>query len=241
LFYLTITTCRCINPNKLKKAKLFIALLFAFSALFHFAKAQPRDSFPFADEIRTFKLKDSLNQPPKGGLVFIGSSSIRKWDDFEQRFPNPKLIRRGVGGSTLAELVDYYMPYILFPYAPSKIFIYEGENDIASGATSAQLMANYKKLVGMIRAKLPDAELYLLSIKYSPSRAKFSNSVRKTNQMLRAYIKGKKKVHYINVTDALLIADGKSDPSLFLSDMLHLNSKGYDRWDKVLRPYFMEQ
>jgi len=227
--------------SPIKSLSIFAFAIFAFNFLCNPAKAQPRDSFPFANEIRAFLAKDSLNRPPKGGLVFIGSSSIRKWDDFEQRFPNPKLIRRGVGGSTLAELVDYYTPYILFPYAPGKIFIYEGENDIASGATPLQLMANYKKLADMIRAKLPDAELYLLSIKYSPSRAKFSNSVRKTNQMLRAYIKGQKKVHYINVTNALLIADGKSDPSLFEKDMLHLNTKGYDRWDKVLRPYFMEE
>lgn len=214
------------------------AILSALSALYNPANAQQKNAFPFADEIKAFKLKDSLNAPPKDGILFIGSSTVRKWDDFEQRFPNPKLIRRGVGGSTLAMLVDYYTPYIIFPYQPSKIFIYEGENDIATGATANQLMVNYKKLAAIIFNKLPKAQLYFLSVKYSPSRAKFNRVVTQTNQMLTAYIKGKKNIHFINITDVLLISKENSDPSLFENDMLHLNSNGYNRWDKVLRPYF---
>jgi lysophospholipase L1-like esterase len=221
-----------------KKFLQFPPLLLAVFVLISPVKAQQKNAFPFADEIRAFHVKDSVNAPPKGGIVFIGSSSIRKWDDFETRFPNPKLIRRGVGGSTLAQLVDYYTPYLLFNYAPSKIFVYEGENDIAFGAKAEQLMENYKKLVNMIKAKLPKAQLYLLSIKYSPSRAHFNPVVTQTNQMLVAYIKTQKGVHLINVTDALLLSPTKSNPAFFLTDMLHLNSKGYDRWDKVLRPYF---
>ncbi len=219
----------------MKHFKLFVILLFISIA----ANAQQK-AIPFADELQTFHTKDSLNTPPKGGSLFIGSSSVRKWDDFEQRFPNPKLIRRGIGGSTLSQYVKYYAPYVIFPYEPSKIFIYVGENDIAIGASAEQLIANYQKLAKLIKTQLPEAQLYFLSVKYSPSRAKYTDVVTKTNQLLLAYTQTSKRLHYINVTDVLLTA-GKSDPSLFQSDMLHLNSKGYDRWDKVLRPYFMEQ
>jgi len=72
--------------------------------------------FPFADEIRAFKKQDSLHFPAKNGILFIGSSSIRKWTDLESRFSDKPIIRRGVGGSELWQLVDYYTPYILFPY-----------------------------------------------------------------------------------------------------------------------------
>ncbi len=222
----------------MKKILLFPPLLFSLLLFICPVKAQQSQAMPFADEIKAIHIKDSVNAPPKNGIVFIGSSSVRKWDDFETRFPNPKLIRRGIGGSTLAQLVNFYTPYVLFNYEPAKVFVYEGENDIAFGDKADKLMENYKKLVEMIKAKLPETQIYLLSVKYSPSRAKFSPVVTQTNKLLKAYIKTQKNVHFVNVTDCLLISPGNSDPSLFLTDMLHLNSKGYDRWDKVLRPYF---
>jgi hypothetical protein len=75
--------------------------------------------------------------PAKNGILFIGSSSIRKWTDLEQRFSEKPIIRRGVGGCTIEQLVDYYTPYIMYPYHPRKIFIYAGENDIAEGKSGA--------------------------------------------------------------------------------------------------------
>ncbi|OCX52805.1 hypothetical protein BEL04_00270 [Mucilaginibacter sp. PPCGB 2223] len=225
----------------LKNRRLILfafAIIFILNSLYNFASAQQK-AMPFAEELKAFHVKDSLNAPPKDGYVFIGSSSVRKWSDFETRFPNPKLIRRGIGGSTLAQFVDYYLPYVVFPYRPAKVFVYVGENDIAAGATAGKLMENYKKLTAMIKAKLPRTQIYFLSVKYSPSRAKFSAVVRQTNILLKAFTKTQKNLHYINIADCLLISDEHSDPSLFEADMLHLNSKGYDRWDKVLRPYFM--
>ncbi|WP_448697871.1 GDSL-type esterase/lipase family protein [Mucilaginibacter sp. AW1-3] len=228
-----------ISPKTLKYFLQFPPLLFLFIALNNPVHAQQKP-VPFASELKAFHIKDSLNMPPKDGYVFIGSSSVRKWDDFETRFPNPKLIRRGIGGSTLAQFVDYYMPYVVFPYEPAKLFVYVGENDIAFGATAEQLMANYKKLTELVKARSPKTVIYLMSVKYSPSRAKFSPVVKQTNTLLKAYVEQHKELHYVNVTDCLLVSDEHSDPSLFLSDMLHLNSKGYDRWAQVLRPYFME-
>src|ERR1700742_2181997 len=126
---------------------LFIGMAFA-------TQVQAQKGFPFDNEIRVFKHQDSLNFPKPNGILFIGSSSIRKWTDLEQRFPNEPIVRRGVGGSELSQLVKYYTPYILFPYHPRKIFIYDGENDIAFGKTADSVFANFKTLWSMIRAKL---------------------------------------------------------------------------------------
>jgi len=223
-----------------KPVLLACAIAFIFNSLYNSANAQQKP-MPFAAEIQAFHIKDSLNAPPKDGYVFIGSSSVRKWTDFETRFPNPKLIRRGIGGSTLAEYVDYYLPYVVYPYKPAKVFVYVGENDIAFGENAEQLLENYKKLTNLIETHLPKTKIYYLSVKYSPSRAKFSPVVTRINTLLRAFVKQHKELHFINVTDCLLLNDTNSDPSLFEMDMLHLNTKGYDRWDKVLRPYFMEK
>src|ERR1700748_2366385 len=148
------------------RTKLVFLLLFLAFTTPVFAQ----HGFPFENKKRDFKHQDSLNFPKPNGILFIGSSSIRKWTDLEQRFADKPIIRRGVGGCELSQLVKYYTPYILFPYHPRKIFIYAGENDIAAGESPDSVLANVKTLWTMIAANLPDAKIYFLSIKPAPSR-----------------------------------------------------------------------
>src|ERR1700743_2360680 len=150
---------------KLRLALLIIAFTFV-------AKVFAQTGFPFDNEIRDFKHQDSLSFPKPNGILFIGSSSIRKWTDLEQRFAGKPIIRRGVGGCELSQLVKYYTPYVLFPYHPRKIFIYAGENDIEAGETADSVFANFKTLWTMVRQQLPDTKVYFMSIKPSPSRVK---------------------------------------------------------------------
>ena len=216
---------------KLKLALLFIAFTFGATA---FAQTH----FPFDNEIRDFKHQDSLHFPKPNGILFIGSSYIRKWTDLEQRFPNEPIVRRGVGGCELSQLVKYYTPYILFPYHPRKIFIYAGENDIAFGKTADSVFANFKTLWSMIRVKLPDAKIYFMSIKPSPSRAKFHAEFDKANEDIKNYLSGKPNSLYIDMNTSIYKQEtNRPDSSLFEKDYLHLNSSGYDRWQKVLEPY----
>jgi hypothetical protein len=216
--------------------KLRIVILFILAVTGFSANAQI--GFPFDNEIRDFKKQDSLKFPPKDGMLFIGSSSIRKWTDLEQRFSNKPIIRRGVGGCTLEQLVDYYTPYILFPYRPKKVFIYAGENDIAAGKTGGFVADEFTKLWAMLSRKLPNAEVYFLAVKPSPSRAKYFPEVKLANTKIKAFLASKKKGHYIDVASVILNpATMQPDSSLFESDLLHLNKTGYDKWQAILQPY----
>ena len=216
------------------KIKFF--LLFVGIALSTGLHAQ--QGFPFDNEIRAFKHQDSISFPPKGGILFIGSSSIRKWTDLEQRFAGKPIIRRGVGGSELWQLVDYYTPYILFPYQPHKIFIYAGENDIAAGKSGKFVAEEFQKLWEMIHQKLPGTQVYFMSVKPSPSRAKYFGEVAIANQLIKAYLANKPNSTFIDVSTPIYKAHTTiPDSSLFGPDYLHLNSKGYDKWQQALESY----
>lgn len=200
--------------------------------------ARAQTGFPFDNEIRDFKHQDSLKFPPKNGILFIGSSSIRKWTDLEQRFSDKPIIRRGVGGCMLEQVVDHFTPYILFPYAPKKIFVYAGENDIAGGKSGDFVVEQFVKLWGMISSKLPNTEVYFMAVKPSPSRAKFFPEVQIANTRIKAFLAVKQRGHYIDVASVILNpATMQPDSSLFEGDMLHLNKTGYDKWQAVLQPY----
>ncbi|HVW95203.1 MAG TPA: GDSL-type esterase/lipase family protein [Mucilaginibacter sp.] len=216
------------------RLKLFILFLgIAISSQLH-----AQTGFPFDNEIRDFKHQDSVKFPPKHGILFIGSSSIRKWTDLEERFPNEPIVRRGVGGCELWQVVDYYTPYIMFPYEPRKIFVYAGENDIAAGKTGKFVFEEFKKLLAMINQKLPNTTVYFMSVKPSPSRAKFIGEVNIANDLIRKYLKNKRRAIYIDVSTVLFKpGTTEADTSLFQSDMLHLNKTGYDKWQAVLQPF----
>ncbi len=216
---------------KLKLTLLIIAFTFG-------AKAFAQSGFPFDNEIREFKHEDSLHFPKPNGILFIGSSSIRKWTDLEKRFANEPIIRRGVGGCELSQVVKYYTPYIMFPYHPRKIFIYAGENDIAAGETADSVFTNFKTLYSMIKHELPDAKIYFMSIKPSPSRVKFHDEFVKANDLIQNYLAGKPNSLYIDLNPSIdKHGTATPDSALFEKDYLHLNSSGYDRWQKVLEPY----
>lgn len=227
-----------LKLRKFERTVMKAKLVLLFLTLCICTQLRAQTGFPFDNEIRDFKHQDSLKFPPKNGILFIGSSSIRKWTDLEKRFPNEPIIRRGVGGCELWQIVDYYTPYIVFPYQPRKIFIYAGENDIAAGKTGKFVFDEFQKLWEMINKKLPDATIYFMSIKPSPSRAKFIGEVNIANELIRNYLKKKKNSTFIDI-NTVLYTPGSSiiDTSLFEDDLLHLNSKGYDKWQKVLEPY----
>lgn len=214
------------------KFRIILLLILATTGI-----ASAQSGFPFDNEIRDFKAQDSVNMPAKNGILFIGSSSIRKWTDLEQRFSGMPIIRRGVGGSTLEQLVDYYTPYILLPYKPRKVFIYAGENDIAAGKTGVFVAQEFTKIWYMLQKQLPKADIYFMSIKPSPSRAQYADQVRAANRLIRIFLLSRKNGHYVDVASPILDpVTAQPDPTLFEKDRLHLNSRGYDRWQSVLEP-----
>jgi hypothetical protein len=95
-----------MNKTLLKKLKF---LLF-FLLILDFANAQ---NAPFYSEIQQFKTQDSIHFPPKQAILFLGSSSFRKWEDVQKYFPDYKIINRGFGGSTIPDAI-YYLDKIVF-------------------------------------------------------------------------------------------------------------------------------
>src|SRR5690606_39261252 len=68
-----------------------------------------------------FAAADRVNAPAQGGVVFVGSSSIRLWRDLEASFEDqPVVIQRGFGGSQLRDCVELVHQLVL-PYKPKLV------------------------------------------------------------------------------------------------------------------------
>lgn len=195
---------------------------------------------PFWNEIQNFKHKDSLSMPATHGIVFLGSSSIRKWTDAETTFKSYNVINRGFGGSTLAQAADY-VNELVFPYQPRQVVIYSGENDIAVDKISAEeTLSRLQKLVTNIRTGMPNVPIVFMSIKQSPSRVEFTDVVLSANKLIKKYLKSVDHTTYLDVNAKMLDSKGATRPELFESDMLHLKPAGYAIWETALKPLLLK-
>ena len=193
---------------------------------------------PFIDDIRAFKKEDSIHFPAKQSILFVGSSSFTKWKDVADYFPGYTIINRGFGGSALVDVIRY-ADDVIFPYHAKQIVIYCGENDLASSdtVTAQMVFTRFKKLYGMIRAKMPNVPVDFISLKPSPSRAKLRPKMEAANSMIKKYIAKQKNISFIDVFHPMLNEDGKPKPEIYIEDSLHMNAKGYAIWQKVIQPY----
>ncbi|MGH7562105.1 MAG: SGNH/GDSL hydrolase family protein [Gemmatimonadales bacterium] len=183
----------------------------------------------FESEIQAFEAADRAHAPPAGGVVFVGSSSIRLWQTLEADFPDARVINRGFGGSELADAVRY-APRIVLPYSPALVVLYAGDNDLAAGQSPELVLRDYQAFVRLVRSKLPETRIAFISIKPSPSRWALAAKVRKANRLVKEYSSGDRRLHYVDVYTPMLDAAGAPRRELYLADGLHLNAAGYAIW-----------
>jgi lysophospholipase L1-like esterase len=213
-------------------------ILSLFVTLAPWLRAEPA-SDPFAKwekEIAAFEARDKENPSPKGGIVFVGSSSIRKWTTLAEDFPHHQVLNRGFGGSQLIDSV-HFADRIVLPYEPRMIVLYAGGNDIHAGKSPEQVFADFQAFVETVRAKLPKTIIAYISIAGNPSRWAEVEKVKAANAMIAGFIKDKQGLKFINVFPRMLGSDGQPRPEIFVEDRLHMNAEGYKLWTEIVGQY----
>ena len=206
---------------------LVVAPLFAEEPASPFAK--------WESAIAAFEKADEAKPPPKGAIVFVGSSSIVKWK-LADYFSDLTYIQRGFGGSQLADSV-HFAPRIVTKYEPKTVVLYAGDNDLAGGKTPQQVAADFDSFVKVVHDKLPKTRIIYIAVKPSVARWKLIDKVRETNKLIAAACeKDKERLVFFDIQPLMYGDNGEPDPALFVKDGLHLSDEGYQRWSEKLRP-----
>jgi lysophospholipase L1-like esterase len=187
-------------------------------------------------EIKAMEARDAVSPPPKGGIVFIGSSSIRLWTTLSEDFPGLPVVNRGFGGSRIPD-ATHFAPRILVPLAPRLVVLYSGGNDISAGATPAEVEADVKAFAAGVHRALPQTRIAYISIAGNPARWAQVDRVREANARIAAFTKTDPRLVFIDVFPHMLGPDGLPRPEIFVADRLHMNAEGYRIWTKILAPY----
>jgi lysophospholipase L1-like esterase len=190
----------------------------------------------FESEIRAFEAADRASMPAPGGIVFVGSSSIRRWTSLAADFPGLPVLNRGFGGSTFPE-ANHYVSRTVLRYRPRTIVLYEGDNDIAVGRSPQQVLADFREFVRLVRDSLPRARIVFIGIKPSPSRWKQVDLQREANRLVRDVVARDTLLAFVDVVEPMRGPNGRPQPALFVGDSLHMTAAGYAIWRTQVAPF----
>ena len=187
-------------------------------------------------EVAAFEAADRASAPPKGEVVFVGSSTIRLWD-LGASFPDLKAINRGIISSEMSDAVRL-VDRIVTPYAPRIVVVYAGDNDIM-GITSEQITIGFERFVRAVHARLPATRILYIGIKPSPLRWGQVDRMRLANAAIEKFCERDDRLGFVDVDHALLGWDERPRPELYVEDGLHLSAAGYQILTALVRPFLM--
>ena len=209
------------------------------SCLFFLALAGAHDASAQADQwaaaMKEFEQQDAAAAVPQGGIVFVGSSSIRLWN-LREAFPGLPILNRGFGGSQVIDSVRH-ADLLVLRHKPRTVVFYAGDNDIAAGKPPETVAADFQAFVGKVHAALPKTRIAFLAIKPSVQRWALIGKVREANALIRQQCAGDDRLAFIDIDGPMLGWDEKPRPDLFVADGLHLSPKGYALWNAIVRPF----
>lgn len=208
------------------------------------AQAQPPTTVaeaPYEDVIRRFERRDERRPPAPGGVLFVGSSSIRLWKTLQTDMAPMHVINRGFGGSTTADVLRY-VDRVVLPYRPRAIVYYAGDNDIGRDRQSpTQVADGFRRFVDVVAATGRQTDIYFVSIKPSPRRMKRWPQMHEANALVRSYARSAPHVSYIDVASHLLGPDGRPRARYYAKDGVHMVDAGYRVWTRIIKPAVMTQ
>ncbi len=192
----------------------------------------------FQKDIEAFLAADRTSPPPRGGILFIGSSIFRQWEKLPQQMAPLPVYNRAFGGSLTTDVL-YYMDRVVLPYEPRVIVYYCGSNDINAGRTADEIFTGFRLFTERVQAKLPHTRIIYVSINRAPQKKDKWSVVNAANELAREYCAKNTKqdaLSYVDVNPALFDQSGQPRLELYQPDKLHFKEPAYEAFATILKP-----
>ena len=245
---------------------LRLALTLAFAASLPLALAQaPKASAPTPDASAPIEKTDAsgnfqrlhtsfLARGKSGpiGVLFIGDSITAGWGRaphiWEHYYGKMQPANFGIGGDQTQHVIWRITNGELDGIAPKVAVLMLGTNNTAAH-TADEIAAADKKIVTMIREKLPNTKVLVLAIFPRGARknaegviteaavadaTKRMNIINAVNAQLAKLDDGK-NVRFLDINSVFVGQDGKI-PFAIMPDQLHPNAAGYQLWADAMKP-----
>lgn len=190
----------------------------------------------FADIIARFSAQDSIGGWPDNPVVFVGSSSIRRWENLAHAYTDYSPLQRGFGGAQLGE-VTHYAHELVGRHNPRAIVLYAGTNDVDAGVAPNVVVDRFRCFRYRIGEELGwNRPIVFISIVPNPARWDQWPKAKQVNEAIAAIASNDPSVYYADVASLFLTTGSPPQTSLFVADQLHLSPEGYDLLNSAVRP-----
>lgn len=178
-------------------------------------------------------------------LVWIGDSLTAYWMNtgravWDRHYAALESVNTGISGapSTL-NIQQVERDGILDGLNSSVVVIMTGGNDLKQLHLPGTIIANVTTLVGLVKEKLPAANVLLLGL----LPADLPDLVIEIGKVINAgyaRLDNGNDIRFLDMTRQFADANDRPLPELYTSDGVHLSSLGYDRWQATMNPLFQE-
>ena len=220
-------------------------LLFSTLLLLSCSPAKKYQSLPevlaWEKDIQKFEELDKTESYPDNSILFMGSSSIRLWSTLEKDMAPYPVIQRGFGGSKLSDL-SVYTERIVSPHPCSAIVVFVA-NDITGGdkdKSPEEVADLFSYMLKTIRKTHPETPVFWIAVTPSMSRWKVWPVIQEAGRLIEDRCRKAQNTYYIKTDFAFLGDAGTPKEELFIKDKLHLNEKGYEVWNKIIKNEIMK-
>ncbi len=221
--------------NHTKKIGFFILWAFIFGCSPKFSKYQDAAK-SWESEIQKLEALDEVESYPDDAVLFIGSSSIRLWDNIRNDVAPYTPIQRGYGGAKFSDLI-FYTDRLVYPHDFKALVVFVA-NDIANAAddkTPKEILRLFQEVVRIVRVKHPQKPIFLVEITPTNSRWEVWDETKTANELLKKYCKKTDNLYFVDTAEHFVGADNKPRNELFREDQLHLKQVGYDIWAALIK------
>ena len=201
----------------------------------------------FEGDVSFLEDLDIEERASENDLLFIGSSSIRLWENIQEDMYPYSSIKRGYGGAHFYDLI-HFSERLVKNHHPKAILIFVA-NDITGSHDERNLVGdlspnevkrlfNYNyKLIRSIHEHVP---IFLIEITPTPKRWKVWDKILQANIKLERFCEKESNLYFISTRDKFIGTNGLPIKSLFLTDELHLNTEGYKLWSSIIKSKLSE-
>ena len=201
----------------------------------------------FEEEVSILERLDIEEKAAEKDILFIGSSSIRLWDNINEDMYPYSSVKRGYGGAHFYDLI-HFSERLVKNHTPKAILIFvanditgsNGLTNFVSDLSPKEVKRLFKLNYKLIRGIHKHIPIFLIETTPTQKRWKVWSEILKSNKKLESFCKKEPNLYYISTRDKFIGVDGLPIKSLFLNDELHLNTDGYKLWSNIIKTKLIE-
>tara|TARA_Y100000768_G_C23915435_1_gene652127 strand:- start:504 stop:1193 length:690 start_codon:yes stop_codon:yes gene_type:complete len=222
---------------------LLIILLTSCSPL----KKYPLKSDKWEEDIKVLESLDRQETCGNDCILFLGSSSIRLWNEIKSDMSPFNVVARGYGGAHFYDII-HYTKRLVKNHNPKAIVVFVA-NDITGSNNNSwygdlrpkEVLKLFKFFTKQVYSAHGDIPIFVIETTPTISRWKVWDKISAANDLIKNYTAKVGNLSYITTRFNFLDDEGNPVEKYFTGDKLHLNKSGYKLWSKIIKNTFKKK